>query len=118
MKDGKAADCEGLSAEVLKLAPGAWARVVVIVMNASYEEGQLSPAQRFGIISILSREGVGDCPSEWVFTALTALGGPQGPPAYRHRLPRLAPDSCACRTFVQASASGVAMASEWCQPAS
>jgi hypothetical protein len=29
-----------------------------------------------------------------------------------------APDSCACRTFVQASASGVAMASEWCQLAS
>ena len=74
--------------------------------------------ERSELNTTLSHEGVGDCPSEWVFTALTALGGPQGPPACRHRLPRLAPDSCACRTFVQASASGVAMASEWCQPAS
>jgi hypothetical protein len=27
----------------------------------------------------LSHEGVEDCPSEWVFTALTALGGLTGP---------------------------------------
>jgi hypothetical protein len=54
--------------------------------------------------------GCGGCPSERVFTALTTLGGPHGPPTYRHKLPRLAPGSCACRTFVQASASGVAMA--------
>ena len=77
------------------------------------------PNENWGHYAVVpTHEGVGDCPSEWVFTALTALGGPQGPPACRHRLPRLAPDSCACRTFVQASASGVAMATEWCQPAS
>ena len=58
IKRNKAADDEGLIAEALQqMSPDLWASLIAESFNASFAEGKLSVAERFGILKILYTKG-------------------------------------------------------------
>ena len=57
LKDGKSPDPQGAIAELIKENADQWATLMTLTMNASFREGKLSVAQRFGLLALVYKKG-------------------------------------------------------------
>ena len=57
LKDGKSLDPQGAIAEMIKGNADLWATLMALPMNASFREGRLSVAQRFGLLALVCKKG-------------------------------------------------------------